>query len=194
MKKSLLISAITFVIGLGLGYLFFNKPQVLPQEDQEDVDISSYGIGKCDGTIDRSSQLCLDSAYQIVQGYKGIGLDLKQNTRAVWLPFSRIENLYFLLKNEQEKMGTDGLRIYFGRYPKEYEPGKRHPHAKQNTLLFVSTKSDSVKTKEGLFVKIHRDYFNQVIGTIPENKGELCPPGDCPGSGALLLGPPSALK
>lgn len=181
MKTPLFLSVITFIVGLVVGYLCFGKT---PPTHDEKFDISQYANVKPDTTNKRSGQLSVDSAYEMVQLYKGLDPDLKQNTRVIWFPFSRIESLYLRMKAEQEAgMGTDGLRIYLAKYPKEYAPGKKHPHANQNTLVLVSTK-DSLK-------RFHRDYYyDKLLRESPENKGELCPPGDCPFNGALLLTPP----
>jgi len=187
MNKSLLLAVFTFLVGLGVGYLSFHKPDYGAAEREiGKMDISNFALGRCEGSVvDPSAQICVDSAYQMVQGYSGIDLANKMNTRSIWFSFQRIETLYKRLKYDRDtlKYGTDGLRIYLGKYPLEYASGQKHPHAGQNTIVFVSTK-DSLR-------KYHRDYFKQVMRIVPENKGELCPPGDCPGNGALLLAPVS---
>ncbi|TDO23881.1 hypothetical protein [Pedobacter duraquae] len=189
MNKSLLLAVFTFLAGLGVGYLSFHKPDYGAKEREiGEMDISNFAIWKCKGDIvDSTAQICVDSAYQMVQGFSGIDLNNQPNTRTIWFSFERIENLYKRLKYDRDTMkyGTDGIRIYFAKYPKEYAPGHAHPHAGQNTILFVST-------KDSLQKKYHRDYYTQSprpIPLTPENKGELCPPGDCPGNGALLLAP-----
>lgn len=183
MKKLLSFSIATFAIGLALGYFLFKGALANPVDPLADYDISHFEMAKCKGTIvDEASEICVDSAYQMVQTYRG-RLFEKEPTRTIWFSYKRIEKLYNKLKADRDSgMATDGLRIYFGTYPKEYKSGKKHPHAKKNTIIFVST-------KDSLNGKFHRDYYNNVMRLVPENKGELCPPGDCPSMGALLLKP-----
>ncbi len=182
MKKLLSFSIATFAIGLALGYFLFKGALADPVEPMSHMDISKFKIGKCEQVADLGAEICVDSAYQMVQTYKGRLFDTK-TTRTVWFSYKRMARLFHKLRADSAAgKGTDGLRIYFGTYPKEFAAGKKHPHAKKNTVIFVST-------KDSLNGQFHRDYFDNVYKIAPENKGELCPPGDCLAMGALLLKP-----
>lgn len=109
------------------------------------------------------------------------------NTETVWLSLARLQYLVAKLDSEKSAYGTDGLRIYFARYPKN-DPDSI---ADRNTLVFISTKS--AKNQNG--DSIHLDYYTESksgvkkgLGTPPENKGEICPPpAQCCTVGATLL-------
>jgi len=174
MKKLLwpVVSLIGLLIGICLGY------SVARQKEPDSIKTNLLVKG-C-GAQDPKTQVCPDSARVIVKNYKTNTVGGNENTRCVWFSMERIRTLDSLLKKEKsDGLGTDGIRIYFGTYPQYCKPGVNHPHAFRNTILFVSTK-DSLQ-------KFHRDYFTTTVHMIPENKGELCPPGDCYANGALLL-------
>lgn len=115
------------------------------------------------------------------------------DTRAVWFSVARLKQL--VAKVEAE--GGDGIRFYFATYDSTYnnksqEHQPPRPYWNHNTLIMVSTK-DSLK-------RYHRDYYNDrklgsntgingfIIGTVPENRGEMCPPpANCNDVGATLI-------
>lgn len=130
------------------------------------------------------TSISTDSARIMVQAYLPETPILKKNTKCIWFSLSRIDSIYTYLHREKNAgISTDGIRIYFATYPKESEPGKPHVHGFRNTIVIVSTKKDSTNGK-----KYHKDYFTKLkngFPFVPENKGELTPPGD--EEGALLL-------
>lgn len=128
---------------------------------------------------------------------------IKDDTRCIW--FSK-ERLTAMLQQLEKEKG-DGVRFYLMTYDDQYDTKNRvgsYPPPEPdywgyNSLLMVSTK-DSVANGQ----VYHRDYFSDqdvpmaakgknkpgfIVGMVPENRGELCPPpSDCFLQGALLLG------
>lgn len=115
------------------------------------------------------------------------------DTRAVWFSVARLKALVKKIEAE----GGDGIRFYFATYDSTYNTKSQEhqpprPYWNHNTLIMVSTK-DSLK-------RYHRDYYNDkkvgasngingfIIGTVPENRGEMCPPpANCNDVGATLI-------
>ncbi|WP_316803599.1 hypothetical protein [Pedobacter nototheniae] len=114
------------------------------------------------------------------------------DTRAVWFGIARLKALIKKVESE----GGDGIRFYYASYDSTYnDKSQGHvppkPYWNRNTLIMISTK-DSLK-------KYHRDYYNDkkvgvggsngfIIGTTPENRGEMCPPpANCNDIGATLI-------
>ncbi|WP_131538875.1 hypothetical protein [Pedobacter nototheniae] len=128
------------------------------------------------------------------------------DTRAVWFSIARLKALVKKIEAE----GGDGIRFYYAAYDSTYNDKSQghqppRPYWNHNTLIMISTK-DSLK-------KYHRDYYNDkkvgsnggvngfIIGTTPENRGEMCPPpANCNDIGATLIEdkpeptPPKAIK
>ena len=95
----------------------------------------------------------------------------------------------------EEKEHGDGIRFYLSTYDKEYI-GNKQPHQPEraywgyNTLIMVSTQYINGN---------HVDYYTNsvtsnprghgfIVMTVPENRGELCPPpANCKDIGATLL-------
>lgn len=182
--KNSLFSILALFVGVGIGYLIFNVKKESVQVSDSSKELAKGWIGSC-GLADPATQLCLNDAHAMVLNYDPKKIDNFENTRTVWLPYNRIVQLYEYLKKDYEdgKTGTDGLRIYFARYPQTDQAGVKYEHPNYNTLVFVSTKKNKADTTK------HDDYYVQVGMITPENKGELCPPGDCPTNGARLLDP-----
>ena len=148
-----------------------------------------------------SIEISENTARVMTHKYRPHAVGFRNQTRTVWLSTSRIKMLYDILQYDTDQgLKTDGLRIYFAKYPGKDSSGQKYPHAYRNTLVFVSTKDSTVHKGKGTLT-YHRDYYtgasvngiksqsnikstNRIV-SIPENKGELCPPGDC--AGALLL-------
>jgi hypothetical protein len=120
----------------------------------------------------------------------------KPNTRCIWFSADRILALAQKIKDE----GGDGIRFYLASYDTVYTPkfnGRKPPrdYWGYNTLVMVSTKDSVNKVAE----HFHRDYYTNgkvtpgkptgfILGGVPENRGELCPPPkDCGQVGATLL-------
>jgi len=136
-----------------------------------------------------------------VAGEKGAS-GVKDNTRCIW--FSK-ERLSAMLQQLEKEKG-DGVRFYLMTYDDKYNtkdrvgsyPPPEPDYWGYNSLLMVSTR-DSVANGQ----TYHRDYYTDqnmltgakgknkpgfIVGMVPENRGELCPPpSDCFKQGALLL-------
>ncbi len=102
----------------------------------------------------------------------------KPLTHAVWFSLEQVNQMITTLNHEKLMgMGTDGIRVYFGRYTSKSVPKDNEEYLDRDTILFVSTKIH----EDG---KSHQDYFEHLKTTIemlPENRGELCQPA-CTGS------------
>ncbi len=121
----------------------------------------------------------------------------KPNTRCIWFSADRILALAQKIKDED----GDGIRFYLASYDTVYAPkfnGRKPPrdYWGYNTLVMVSTK-DSVNKVDEHF---HRDYYTNgkvtpskpatgfILGSVPENRGEICPPPKtCNTVGATLI-------
>lgn len=122
----------------------------------------------------------------------------KPNTRCIWFSADRILALAQKIKDE----GGDGIRFYLASYDTVYAnkfKGRKPPkdYWGYNTLVMVSTK-DSVNKVEQHY---HQDYYTNskvtdqtkpprgfIVGGVPENRGELCPPPkNCNTVGATLI-------
>lgn len=119
----------------------------------------------------------------------------KPNTRAIWFSLDQLEKLVAKVREEK----GDGIRFYLATYNTQYPlTDKRAPKAEYwgyNTLVMVSTKDSVGKDNSKVY---HRDYYSDVkggkngrgfiVGSIPENRGEICPPPrSCDSIGATLI-------
>jgi hypothetical protein len=116
------------------------------------------------------------------------------NTRAIWFSIERMDSLVSRIKREH----GDGIRFYLATYDSTYKEafGGNKPNKRywgHTTLVMVSTKDSTVKP-------YHQDYFYRktangpsqgvIVGTVPENRGEQCPPpATCSTTGATLVQP-----
>lgn len=120
------------------------------------------------------------------------------NTRAIWFSLARMDTLVKKIKAE----GGDGIRFYLATYDtvytEKFKGGHKPPRQYwgYNTLIMVSTKD---VVKDG--INYHWDYYGQkppagqvggnqgtIVGTVPENRGEQCPPpATCKSIGATLV-------
>ncbi|WP_143159923.1 hypothetical protein [Chitinophaga jiangningensis] len=126
----------------------------------------------------------------------------QRNTRCIWFPKAEIQNMASIICRNDS---LDGVRFYLANYnlkytdtlpTREYENAPPMVYRNKTTLIMVPT-WDSVP--KGDTTHYHRDFIvldskGKVIkgrtflrAINPENKGELCPPGDCGPDGALLL-------
>jgi hypothetical protein len=134
-------------------------------------------------------------------GEKGAST-VKNNTRCIWFSKERLTQML----QQLEKEDGDGVRFYLMTYDDQYNtkdrigsyPPPEPDYWGYNSLLMVSTR-DSVANGQ----TYHRDYYTDqnmltgaqrknkpgfIVGMVPENRGELCPPpSDCFRHGALLL-------
>ena len=119
----------------------------------------------------------------------------KPNTRCVWFSEEQLEDLVARIKAEK----GDGIRFYLATYDKKLGAGssaaaQTNPLFGYNTLVMVSTKAKVITPDSTQ----HWDYYKNgtanspgegfIIGTTPENRGEMCPPpSNCPSIGARLI-------
>jgi len=114
------------------------------------------------------------------------------NSRAIWFSRDKLDSLLQAIKKEN----GDGIRFYLATYDQDYKTdansvakSPKKEYWGYNTLVMVSTKLEGT---------IHRDYYTNgtangpgkgfIVGTTPENRGEMCPPPrDCTGTGATLI-------
>jgi hypothetical protein len=148
--------------------------------------------------IPDSDLLSYKVAKKYVQNYaahagfvKRLTKDSLPDTRCIWFSAERLRALADRV--EQEK--GDGVRFYLSTYDKEYID-KKQPHQPEkaywgyNTLIMVSTQYIN-----GNHVDYYTDSINAtprghgfIVMTVPENRGELCPPpANCNDIGATLL-------
>ncbi len=96
-------------------------------------------------------------------------------THCVWFSLEQINRMVTILNHEKlVGMGTDGVRVYFGKYSFETAPDEHKEYADRDTILFVSTKAHPNGSS-------HMDYFEHFVveppkEMVPENRGELCEP------------------
>ena len=137
----------------------------------------------------------VDSIYKDKSG--SIITKKKPDSRSIWFSAQRLQALLDKIKSE----GGDGIRFYYAAYDTAYPKviGSNTPpqmYWGYNTLVMVSTKDSTNQADQ----KFHRDYFTSkakgsdkpvkgfILGTTPENRGELCPPPkNCNEVGALLI-------
>ncbi len=127
-----------------------------------------------------NGQISVKEAHEMVKAYDQAN---PGKTKSVWFSLDRVEDLLMLLHEDHlNNLKTNGIRIYFGQYPADYDSPKEW--AGRDTILFVSTYEDG---------NINRDYFRHIRKKepiLPFNKGEICPPpSDCGNNGSLLLDP-----
>ncbi len=188
--KKLVLPLVTLIIGFIAGYYFVQSKSTAPAPA---------------GTIEFKSEnsITREEAQLLVDTFGVHGLEDADHkpggkgikTRAVFLPLTKLDSLCAALDAERKADGkTDGIRVYFGRYPKLQPNGKTpYDHPFRNTIILVSTKDSTIissRTKEK--IRIHQDYFGapnvkmptMMIGTVPQNRGEMCP-DNCDGAALL---------
>ncbi len=81
------------------------------------------------------------------------------------------ELLEFLQKAKMN--GADGIRLYFGAYPKDFK--KKPEYAERQTIVLVATKSIFDENGSGIDKNI---YINSANGAqiLAYNMGKACPP------------------
>jgi hypothetical protein len=104
------------------------------------------------------------------------GIGTRQRSSAIWFDSSVIRQLYEALYVGPAKDRLDGVRIYFGRYPGNYDDATRR--GKLTAFILLTLKNSGVAT--------HRDtfYFQKPLNGWDKsnpahlrsiNHGELCP-------------------
>lgn len=194
--KKLVLPLITLIIGFAAGYYFNASKSTAPATATAALAINDYHA---------ENAISLEEAKLLVDTFGTKGLDDADNrpggkgpkTRSIFLPLKKLDSLIAALDAARAKDGkTDGLRIYFGRYPKFMPDGKtRYQHPFRNTIILVSTRDTAVIIKGTTQpVNIHLDYFGdptnpkkiQTFAIAPQNRGEMCP-DNC--NGAILVCP-----
>lgn len=143
---------------------------------------------------------------QYIAGYQDsarswVKRDSLHDTRCVWFPKGEISQLDSIMRSNDT---LSGLRIYLAAYDFNYHEqtaaGKYEkipPMAYWNrtTLIMVPTYDGVNKQGDSIHIDfITREPRGKLLAgkaflrdASPENKGELCPPGNCPEKGALLM-------
>ncbi|MDB5031566.1 hypothetical protein [Mucilaginibacter sp.] len=191
--KKLVLPLITLIIGLVAGFYYANSKSTATAAVAALTDTAGF---KSENSIS------YDEAKMLVDTFGTRGLDDDSNkpggrgskTRSIFMPLSKLDSLVAALDAARKKDGkTDGLRIYFGRYPKLQLDRMPYQHPYRNTIILVSTKDTSVLPKGAKDpIHIHIDYFGapnhklpmHLFAVDPQNRGEMCP-NNC--DGALLL-------
>jgi hypothetical protein len=165
------------------------------------------------GSIPDSVKVPVEVAKQYVSNYalhagyvdsaaggKELAKPGRPDTRCIWFSKQRLAQLL----QQLEKEDGDGVRFYIMTYngaytsaDEKYRPVPPPPYWGYNSLLMVSTRDSTLKNGRVL----HRDYYSDlnmrttiaqkpgfIVGLVPENRGEICPPPSrCDSTGALLL-------
>jgi hypothetical protein len=92
----------------------------------------------------------------------------KEDSLSCWYTVDELEEFIRTSKAH----GADGIKFYFGAYPKSYDP--RPEYAGRQTVLLVATKSKTTETGvENKNIYISKGEKNQILAY---NVGVLCPP------------------
>ncbi|MES2376235.1 MAG: hypothetical protein V4553_06645 [Bacteroidota bacterium] len=187
--KKLVFPLITLIVGLVAGYFYANsKTTATGPAETKMAAVTDFRS---------ENSISYDEAKMLVDSFGTQGLDdgngrpggKGPKTRAVFFPLTKLNALVSALNAARAKDGkTDGIRIYFGRYPKMQLDRKPYEHPFRNTIILVSTR-DSTIMKDKIPVNIHMDYFgapNHKVATFmlmvdPENRTEMCP-NNCDGA------------
>ncbi len=194
--KKLVFPLITLIAGFAAGYFYANSKTTAT---------GPAAAGKMALTDFHSdNSISYDEAKLLVDTFGTKGLDDANGkpggkglkTRSIFIPLTKLDALVAALDAARAKDGkTDGIRIYFGRYPKMQLDRKPYEHPYRNTIIIVSTKDTAILQRGGKIpVNMHLDYFgapNHKTATFmlmvnPENRGEMCP-NNC--DGAILVCP-----
>ena len=122
-----------------------------------------------------SGEITQAEAIEMVTAY---GADKNKVTKAVWFGLEQMDKIVTLLKAEKLLgRGTDGVRLYFGKYTADTIGNQPADYIGRNTILYVSTYEAVDEQNE----KYHQDYFDGLELPLhskmaPENRGELCQP------------------
>jgi len=193
--KKLLLPLLTLIIGFAAGYYFFNGKAK-----------TATLIGPT-GPFTSQTSISYDEAKLLVDTFGTHWMDDNNDhmggkgwkTRSVFLPLKELDSLVAALDAERMKDGkTDGMRIYFARYPKLH-PDKKTPydHPRLNTIVMVSTRATRILPRGAHdSLTIHLDYYGssdkkkpmQLFALDPQNRGELCP-DNCDGASLLCPNP-----
>ena len=195
--KNLFLPLLTLIIGFAAGYYFCNSRSHQAAQ-------GAMSSMSADAIYPSENSISYDEAKMMVDTFGMYGMQDANHraggrglrTRSIFMPLSKLDSLTAALDAARKKDGkTDGLRIYFGRYPKLQLDKKAYPHPFMNTIIFVSTRLTKVLQKGALdSISIHLDYYGapnksralKMMADDPQNRAELCPDA-C--SGATLVCP-----
>jgi hypothetical protein len=107
----------------------------------------------------------------------------KGDSLSVWYGLNELQD--FL--NKAREHGADGIRMYFGAYPNQYE--KNSAVSNQQTLVLVATKTKA--DASGGTVNKHIYYqTEQGMEVLAFNMGSICPPfcGGGYGNAGFIVG------
>jgi hypothetical protein len=194
--KKLVFPLIILIVGFAAGYFYANSKTTAT---------GPAAAGKMALTDFHSdNSISYDEAKLLVDTFGTKGLDDANGkpggkgakTRSIFIPLTKLDALVAALDAARAKDGkTDGIRIYFGRYPKMQLDRKPYDHPYRNTIIIVSTKDTAILQRGGKIpVNMHLDYFGApshktatfMLMINPENRGEMCP-NNC--DGATLICP-----
>jgi hypothetical protein len=194
--KKLVFPLITLIVGFVAGYFYANSKTTATGP------VAAGKMAITDFHSDNS--ISYDEAKMLVDTFGTQGLDDANGkpggkgakTRSVFIPLTKLDALTAALDAARAKDGkTDGIRIYFGRYPKMQLDRKPYEHPWRNTIIIVSTKDTAILQRGGKIpVNMHLDYFGApdhkkatfMLMLNPDNRGEMCP-NNC--DGATLVCP-----
>jgi len=186
--KKLVLPVLTLIIGFVIGYYFAQS---------KSTGVAALSVGH---TQVSENSISREEAQMLVDTFGRYGMEDANHkpggkglrTRSSFIPLKELDNLVATLDSARAKDGkTDGIRIYFGRYPKLHPDGKTpYEHPYRNTIIMVSTRDTSVIRKGGNQpTRIHIDYFGapnkklpmNMFFIDPQNRTEQCP-DNCDGS------------
>jgi hypothetical protein len=181
----------TLIIGFVIGYYIF-KPTTKTPTTPVFPTGNSISRDEAQMMVDTFGKYGMQDANH-KPGGKG------ERTRAVFIPLHRLDSLVAALDAQSAKDHvTDGIRIYFGRYPKMQLDRKPYGNPFLNTLILVSTKLTRVLQKGAKdSISIHLDFYGapnsktpvHFFAMDPLNREEMCP-NNCAG-GTLVCPDPT---
>jgi hypothetical protein len=193
--NKLVLPLFTLIIGFVAGYYFSNFKSTNTPGTAATATTALYPS---------SNSISKDEAQMLVDTFGMYGMqDVNHKpggkglkTRSVYIPLPRLDSLVAALDAARKKDGTtDGLRIYFGRYPKMQLDKNPYIQPFMNTLILVATKLTRIlPTGAKDSISIHLDYYGapnsktpmRMFVMDPLNREELCP-NNC--DGATLVCP-----
>jgi len=191
--KKLVLPLLFLIVGFVAGYYF-------SRSKSSTIDVPS-------GPYTSQKAISQEEAQRLVDTFGMYGLQDANHvpggkgpkTRSAFISLAELDSLCAALNAQRKHDGkTDGLHIYFGRYPLYESDGKtQYPMAYHNTLIFVSTQRHPIMphgAKDSLVT--HMDFFGSpnkhmpmmLYATDPLNRMDLCP-NNCDGSDLLCPDP-----
>jgi hypothetical protein len=194
--KNLFFPLVTLIIGFAAGYYLCHSKQTTQP--------AMVGMEAPATAFPSENSISYDEAKMMVDTFGMYGMQDASHrpggkgakTRSVFLPLSKLDSLTAALDAARKIDGkTDGMRIYFGRYPKLQLDKSPYKHAYMNTIVLVTTKLTRILQKGAKdSISIHLDYYGaptkgkalRLMMMDPQNRNEICP-DNC--SGATLVCP-----